>query len=113
MDRDMFAKGVFRSHDHSTDKAAVETEILRIGADHRAVSDLASFAEDHRTDDLGMTADHTPRADADSGLDHREGTDFNIIREFRSGFDKGSGMDFHGKGRSLLRAPLLGNGKAE
>ena len=66
MDRDMFAKGVFRSHDHPADEAAVETEVLRIGADHRPVSDLASRSEDHRTDDLGMTADHTTRADAGS-----------------------------------------------
>jgi hypothetical protein len=66
MDRDVFAKGVFGSHDHPADEAAVETEILRIGPDDRAVSDLATLAEDHRTDDLGMTSDHTTRADAGS-----------------------------------------------
>ena len=66
MDRDMFAKGVSGSHDHPADEAAVETEVLRIGADHRPVSDLASRSEDHRTNDLGMTTDHATRADAGS-----------------------------------------------
>jgi hypothetical protein len=113
MDRDVLAENVFRSHDHPADEAAVETEILRIGPDHRAVSDLATLAEDHRAYDLGMTSDHTTSTDAGSGPDHRERTDFNIIREFRSGFDKGSGVDFQGKGRTLPRAPNVGNENPE
>jgi hypothetical protein len=103
MDRDMLADDVVTSDLDATLDPAIEAQVLRIGPDDRAVPDFAPFAEGDPPHQLGVTTDDATAADADTGFNDRERSDFDLFAELCAGIDDGSGVDFQENGRRRER----------